>query len=94
MRIRYYVLPEGDLFTVLRESKRQGFHSSKAAAIESAVFMASIEAGKQRTMVELFTEDEGGRLMLDRVVGPDDQIGFALSGKPRVIQVGQEEVLA
>lgn len=79
---------------VLRESKRQGLHYSKVAAIESAVFMASIEAGKQRATVELFTEDEGGRLMLDRIVGPEDQIGFSLSGKPQVIKVGQEEVLA
>jgi len=93
MQIRYYVLPDGNQFKVLREGKRRGFHSTQGAAIESALFMGSIEAAKQQTTVELFIE-EGGRLVLDRIIGPDDRVGLSATGRPRVIRVGAEEVLA
>lgn len=93
MRIRYYVLRDGDRYRLLRESKHQGFHDTMPDANESAVFMASIEAGRLQTVVEIFAEDEGGRLMLDRIVHPDDQVCVSPFGKPKVLRVGREEVL-
>jgi hypothetical protein len=80
MRVRYYVRPFGDQFQVLREGKPQGRHDGKRRAIESAIFMATIEAGKQGEAVELFVEDDAGRLVQEQVIAPDDVAHIEANG--------------
>jgi len=71
MRTRYYVLPAGNQYRVLREGKPQGLHASEAQAMASAVFMASVEASRSLSTVELFVADERGILVQDRLIGPE-----------------------
>ena len=70
MKIRYYVRRAGQQFLVLREGKAQGLHDELARAVESASFMGSIEANRMRATVDLFIEDNGGRMMLEQVIEP------------------------
>ena len=73
MKIRYYVRRAGQQYFVLREGKAQGLHDSLARAVDSASFMGSIEANRMRATVELFIEDDAGRMMQEHVIEPARQ---------------------
>ena len=65
------MLPAGDQFRVLREGKPQGLHPSHARAMESAVFMATVEATRSLQTIEIFIADERGLLVQDRLIGAE-----------------------
>ena len=80
MRVRYYVMREGENWQVRREAKPQGRRPVRDQAIESAVFMASIEANRYGEPAEVFVEDDTGALLLERTVRPNENVGISLCG--------------
>ncbi len=60
MFIDYYVAAIGKQFQVLRLGARRGQHESRERAIQSACFMASIEAMKLGAIVDVHELDGRG----------------------------------
>ncbi len=93
MILRWYVLPQGEGFKVLREAKPHGQHQERQRALDAAVFLATIEADGQGHVGEVFTEDSAGRVIQQLVIAPRERP--ARPGEERLSfrQVGLDQVL-
>ncbi|MGQ0799811.1 MAG: hypothetical protein ACT4NL_06835 [Pseudomarimonas sp.] len=93
MIVSWYVVPQGDRFTVLRGAKPHGTHDTRQRAIDGAVFMARIEADKQGYIGEVFVEDPFGRMVQQLVIGPREANELPAPQGPNVRHVGLDRVL-
>jgi len=92
MVIRWYVLPRGDHYAVLREAKPHGKHETRQRAIDAALFMATVEANMQGYVGEIFVEDEHGRMLQALVRAPRETKELQADGLI-VRHVGLDRVL-
>jgi hypothetical protein len=81
MQIRYYVLRQGAAFGVSREGRARGLHPTQARALDSAIFMGTIEAAARRGAVEVFVEDARGHLLQACLIGPDGPVAAMAAGE-------------
>jgi hypothetical protein len=92
MIVRWYVLPLGDHYSILREAKPHGIHPTRQRAIDAAVFMARIEADKQRFIGEVFVEDDFGRMVQQLVIAPRQTQELTAEYGLTVLRVGLDRV--